>query len=49
MKNMSKHDIYVGIKNPSVITRVIAHYSDSVHEFEERLDEFLKVQDILEL
>ncbi|MBR9678953.1 MAG: hypothetical protein GON13_01685 [Nanoarchaeota archaeon] len=38
------NDVYIGIKNQSVITSVIAHYYDSVQEFEERLDGLMKLR-----
>ena len=37
-------EVYIGIKNQSVITRAINHYSDSVHDFEEKLDGLMKLR-----
>jgi hypothetical protein len=37
-------EVYIGIKNQSVITRAITHYSNSVHEFEERLNGLMKLR-----
>lgn len=38
---MNKEEVFVGIRNPSVIARAISNYNESVSEFGERLGDLL--------
>jgi hypothetical protein len=41
---MSKQDVYVGIRNPSVIAKAIHHYHESVEDFADKLNDLLSVR-----
>lgn len=46
---MSKEDVFVGIKNPSVITRVITHFNNSVGDFETKFNDVLETRQKFDL
>ncbi len=41
---MSKEDVFVGIKNPSVITKVINNYNEAVKDFDEGVNALLETR-----
>ena len=46
---MSKEDVFVGVKNPSVIAKVINHFNESVGEFETRFNDVLETRQKFDL